>query len=134
MSYKRTDWLSGKPNSVKITRVDRGILGRVPTMPDGSQAPRTGPVVTTEIPFTLVAGVPQIIAANNPWRVGLMLQNKDPVTNLFFSFGPIASDISGFLTPNASILLDFICPTDQVSVFSLLAISGNFKDFSRSAE
>lgn len=134
MSYKRTDWLVGKPNSVKFTRIDRGILGRVPTNSDGSDAPRTGPVCTTEYPFTLIPGEPQIIAAANPWRVGMMLQNKDPVDNLFFSFGPIANELSGFLTPQATLLLDFICPSDQVSVFALVAISGNFKDFSRSAE
>ena len=133
MSYKRTDWLVGRPNSTKITRLDRGILGQVPTRADGSSA-RTGPICTTEYPFTLVPNEPQIIAAANPWRLGMMLQNKDPIANLFFSFGPVASVLSGFLVPGQVLLLDFICPTDQVSVFAAAAISGNYKDFSRSAE
>lgn len=132
--YKRTNWIPGKPNNVGVTRLDRGILGKVPTNADGSDAARTGPVVTTEIPFTLVPGEVQFIAAATPWRVGLMLQNKDPVDNLFYSFGTVANELSGFLTPRATIILDFICPTDQVTVFALVAISGNFKDFSRSAE
>jgi len=134
MSYKRVDWLSGRPNSVKVTRLDRGILGLVPGSVDGIPTERTGPMSTTEYPFTLVAGAPQIIAAANPWRLGMMLQNMDPIANLNFSFGPIASAISGFLVPGQLLLLDFVCPTDQVSVFAAVNISGNYKDFSRSAE
>ena len=134
MSYKRVDWLSGKPNSVKATRLDRGILGLVPAAADGGALERAGPVITVEYPFTLVPGVPQFIAAANPWRIGMMLQNMDPVANLNYSFGPVASATSGFLVPGQVLLLDFICPTDQVSVFAAVAISGNYKDFQRSAE
>lgn len=132
---RRVNWLSQAPNSVNVTRLDRGILGMVPAASPGvGPNARSGPVQTTEVPFTLVAGVPQIIAAANPWRVGMMLQNKDTVDNLFFSFGPIASALSGYLSPQGTLLLDFICPCDQVSVFATVAISGSYKDFSRSAE
>lgn len=134
MAYKRTDFLVGRPNSIKVTRLDRGILGAVPVNPDTGVPERTGPVSTAEYPFTLEVGVPQIIAAANPFRLGMMLQNKDPIANLFYSFGPVANELSGFLVPGQILLLDFICPCDQVSVFALAAISGNYKDFSRSAE
>lgn len=124
----RTNYLIPRANAAAVTRLDRGIANSRPdTGPPGS----VGPIVTTEIPFTLTPSALQILSATNPFRVGLMLQNKDPVNNLFYAFGVEADANSSFLSPGVVLLLDFICPIDQVSVFATVALSGHFRQFGR---
>lgn len=119
------DFLLGQAYDPKVTRLDRQPWG--PTPGNDSQ-PRTGPIVTAEIPFTLVGGAQaSVIAASDPNRKGLILQNKDPVDDLFYSFGALADETSTFIPPRSSILLDFVCPTDRISVFALVNISGVLK-------
>lgn len=126
---RRTNFLLEGAPSVPMTRLDRGVFrGSKPREP-GELA--TGPVRTGSVPFTLVAGIPQKIAAENLGRVGLILQNKDPTNNLFYEFGMEAGDYSTYLFPNSTILLDFVCPVDEVWVFASVALSGAFKQFGR---
>lgn len=107
--------------SVGVTRLDRTPFG--PAKGRDSQ-PRTGPITTTEIPFRLVAGQAIVIASQDPARTGLSLQNADPTNNLFYSFGRIADATSRFLTPGMVLLRDFNTPTDRISVFATVALSG----------
>lgn len=118
----QVDFLLGQSYDVKVTRLDREPWGP----PPGSDSqPRTGPIVTTEIPFTLVAGAPAVVlAANDPSRTGIVLQNADPTNNLFYAFGRLADATSRFLTPGQTLLRDFNCPTDRISVFATVNISG----------
>lgn len=106
---------------VGVTRLDRQPFGPAPGR---DSQPRTGPIVTTEIPFRLVAGQALVIASQDPARTGLSLQNADPTDNLFYSFGRIADETSRFLTPGMVLLRDFNTPTDRISVFALVDISG----------
>lgn len=116
------DFLLGQSYDVKVTRLDRTPWG----LAVGQESqPRTGPIVTTEIPFTLVANDPAtVLAASDPERTGLVLQNTDPTNNLFYAFGRLADATSRFLTPGQTLLRDFGCPTDRISVFATVNISG----------
>jgi hypothetical protein len=116
------DFLLEQTYGPKWTRLDRQPWG--PTPLQDSQ-PRTGPIVSTEIPFTLVGGaVAKVIASSDPERTGMMLQNADPVSNLFYAFGRLADATSRFLTPGMVLLRDFNCPTDRISVFAATNVSG----------
>lgn len=126
----RVDFLLGQSYDAKVTRLDREPWGPVPGQ---ESQPRTGPIVTTEIPFTLVPNVPQVLCANDPERTGVVLQNSDPVDNLFYAFGRLADATSRFLTPGQILLRDFNCPTDRISVFATVAISGSLAIEARSA-
>jgi hypothetical protein len=119
---EQVDFLLGQSYDIKVTRLDRTPWGP----PKGADSqPRTGPIVTTELPFTLVGGaVATVLASNDPSRTGLVLQNADPVNNLFYAFGRLADATSRFLTPGMVLLRDFNCPTDRISVFALVNISG----------
>ena len=97
---------------------------------------RTGPIRSNPVPFTLVANAPAIvIASQNPYRKGLILQNKDLIDILFVGFGTLA-DARGFqIAPlGGTTLLDFVCPTDTISVFATANISGYFVEFAPTAE
>jgi hypothetical protein len=119
---QNVDFLLGQSYDVRVTRLDRTPWG---LSPGQESQPRTGPIVTTEIPFTLVGGaVAIVIASSDPERTGLSLQNGDPVANLFYSFGRLADATSRFLTPGMVLLRDFNTPTDRISVFSLVNVSG----------
>lgn len=130
---QRTNFLIPGPNDIGQTRIDRGVLGARASRMQEAGILATGPVTTTEMPFRLEANVPQFISATNPNRIGLMLQNKDPTNNLFYSFGSEATADSTFLAPGVVLLLDFICPTDQISVFAQVALSGHYRQFGRAA-
>lgn len=128
----KTNWLVGSAYDPGVTRMDRGVIGYAPRQ-DGSLPTRNGPTRANGVPFTTVAGQVLIIAATNPYRTGLFLQNKDAVADLFYSFGQLADVTAALLPPRTSILLDFVCPTDQVSVFSVAAnITGYYADMSPS--
>jgi hypothetical protein len=125
---QRVDTLLGQSYDAKVTRMDRGVFG---PQPGGDSTPRTGPIVTANMPFTLVPNaVAIVIASQDPNRKALILQNKDPVANLFYEFGALADTTSTFLTPGMYLLLDFVCPTDRVTVFAVAAVSGSLKTMS----
>lgn len=117
----QVDFLLGQSYDAKVTRLDRQPWG--PTPGQDSQ-PRTGPIVTTEIPFQLEAGIPQVLCANDPARTGLMLQNLDPVENLYYAFGRIADQTSRVLEPGMVLLRDFNTPTDRITVFATANVQG----------
>ncbi len=92
---------------------------------DGKPAERAGPMRTTAVPFAVIANAsPIVIAVQNPWRKGLLIQNLDPTTNLSIGFGQLASANGFFLSPLGYILLDFTCPTDAISVFATANVNG----------
>lgn len=123
----KVDFLLGQSYDAKVTRLDRQPFG--PT-PGNDTEPRTGPILTASIPFRLVGGAPAIvIAAYDPNRKGFLLQNKDPVDDLFYEFGALADATSTVLPPRNGILFDFTTPCDRISVFSLVNISGCLKIF-----
>lgn len=117
------DFLLEQSYSPKVTRLDRQPWG--PT-PGQDNQPRTGPIVTVEVPFTLVANAVALqIASADPQRTMLILQNSDPVNNLFYAFGSLANATSRFLPPlGASVILDVSCPTDRITVFATANVSG----------
>ena len=108
------------------------------TRADGSSgpAPRTGPMRSNPVPFTLIGGAPAIvIASQNPYRKGLILQNKDLTNILYVGFGTLADLTSFQVAPlGGTALLDFVCPTDTISVFASANISGFFVEFAPIAE
>lgn len=127
----KVDFLLGQSYDVKVTRLDRTPWGLAPGQ---ENKPRTGPIVTTEIPFNLVGGAEAIVlAAADPERTGVVLQNTDPTNNLFYAFGRLADATSRFLTPGMVLLRDFNCPTDRISVFATVNITGALAVESRMA-
>jgi hypothetical protein len=103
---------------------------------DNGPIARTGPIRSNPVPFTLVANAPAIvIASQNAFRRGLMIQNKDLVNILYVGFGSLA-DLSSFqVAPlGGTTLLDFVCPTDTISVFATANLSGYYVDFAPIAE
>lgn len=127
----QVDFLIGQSYDVKVTRLDRTPWGLAPGQED---KPRTGPIQTTEIPFTLVGGaVAQVLASADPERTGLVLQNLDPIADLYYAFGRLADATSRKLTPGMVLLRDFNCPTDRISVFALVNVSGALATESRLA-
>ena len=129
----KADWLLPQAYDVKVTDF------RKPPFNSDSKAAQdagiipSGPIVSNEIPFRLVAGEPRLIAAGNTRRKGMMLQNLDPTDNLFYSFGPQATENSSFLPPGTTLLLDFICPVNSVWCFATVDLSGYYRDFANSA-
>lgn len=91
---------------------------------------RTGPMRSTPIPFAVVGNSPAIVVASqNPNRKGLMMKNLDLVDLLYVGFGTLA-DTNGFsIEPGQTVLLDFVCPTDAISVFSTANIRGFLVEF-----
>lgn len=128
----RTGTLIGGPSDANVTNLARRFNGR----PEGSSGTdsRTGPMRSTPIPFTLVANAPVVIAAMNPNRAGLLIQNLDPVGNLFVGFGVLADAFSLRLPPGGFMLLDFICPTDAISFFSTVNCAGYLCEWAKSYE
>jgi hypothetical protein len=103
-----------------------------------SQKPRKGPMRTTPIPFRLLANIPINILQANPHRKGLLIQNLDPVDNLYISYGLVV-DLTNFaqaffLGPLGYQLLDFVTPTDAVWIFATVNLSGNIQEFAQIAE
>lgn len=120
---ERVNYLLGTAYDVSVTRLDREPFGPAPGR---DTEKRTGPITTTEIPFQLVGGARAIvIASQDPNRTGLVLQNKDPTNNLYYAFGALADVNSRFLAPGVALLRDFNCPTDRISVFAAVDLSGS---------
>jgi hypothetical protein len=135
MSRVNIDYLLGQSYHPKVTRMDRPALGSRAVATASTGAPRTGPLRSNDIPFTLIANATSFnVSTSNPYRESLILQNKDPVANLFFRFGGPADASSAFLLPNQFMLLDVKCPTDPVFVFATANISGTFIEMARIAE
>lgn len=119
----RINYLLDQSYGVGVTRMDREPFGPAPGR--DSQV-RTGPITTTEIPFQLVGGAEAtVLASQDPSRTGMVLQNADPTNNLFYSFGALAGPTSRFLTPGQTLLRDFDCPKDRISVYAAVNISGS---------
>jgi len=96
---------------------------------------RTGPMRTAAVPFALTANAPAIvIAIQDPFRKGMLLQNLDPVTALFVGFGTLADANQFQLVANQTLLFDFVCPTDFISVFATANVRGYLATFSQIAE
>lgn len=114
--------LIGQSYSPGVTRLKRLFNAR---RGESGNEPRTGPMRSAPIPFRLVANAPAVvIAAQDPFRKGLLIQNLDATGDLFLGFG-ILADANGFRLPAGGVvLLDFICPTDTISVFSTVDCSG----------
>lgn len=93
-------------------------------------AERTGPMRSAPVPFALIGNAPPIIIApQDPNRKGLMIKNLDPVELLYVGFGTLA-DLNGFtIEPRQTMLLDFVCPTDAISVFATANVRGYFVAF-----
>lgn len=73
--------------------------------------------VTQTIPIGLIAGASQRVLVNNPRRTGVIIQNKDTVQQLNYSW---ANDLQLFglqIGPGGSVLLDFTCPSDALYLF-----------------
>ena len=123
-----------QPYDIEITDFALKFNGRKEG--DTSAPARTGPMRSNPVPFTLIANAPAIvICSQNPYRKGLMIQNKDLVDILYVGFGSLA-DIRAFqIAPlGGTALLDFICPTDTISVFATANISGFLVEFAPTAE
>ena len=96
---------------------------------------RTGPMRSNPVPFRIVANAsPIVIAAQNPYRKGLVLQNLDPTDNLYIGFGTLADVGSFYLLPLQTIILDFVCPTDTISAFATASIGGYLLEMAPIAE
>lgn len=117
-------------NGPNVTSLRREYNGRGV---DGAPLPRTGPMRGNPVPFAVVANAAAVvIAAMNPNRKGLLIQNLDPAQNLFVGFGTLA-DANGFaLGPLGYILLDFVCPTDTISVFATANVRGYMLEMAQS--
>lgn len=128
----KADWLIGQSYDVKVTDLRKTPFNDDTRRNQDAGIIPDGPIVSNEVPFRLVAGQPRLIAAGNRRRKGMMLQNLDATDNLFYSFGPQATESSSFLTPGATLLLDFICPINSVWCFATVNLSGYYRDFANS--
>lgn len=97
----------------------RRRFNNVPVGPNGEPLTRTGPLRSAPAPFSLVANAPALVVAPaDPNREALLIQNCDPVANLFVGFGVLADANGFFIGPLGYLLEDVKCPTDQISVFA----------------
>ncbi len=116
----------------QITRMGGGYFGS--TRGESQIAgPRTGPVRTVPLTVTLNPNESFVLAQADDNRVGLVLVNLDPTNALFYNFGGAASILTGRLNATQTLLLDFTCPTDQVSVFAAAQQTLYFAAMTRSA-
>jgi len=79
---------------------------------------------TYTLPVLLTAGVPLRILPANFRRTGLIIQNRDPATALFYAFGNAADSNSLSIAAGGTVLLDFTTPRDEVW---LLAVGSNLQ-------
>jgi hypothetical protein len=119
------------PSASDIEVTDFSLKFNTRPAGESGPAPRTGPMRANPVPFTLIANAPAIvIASQNAFRKGLMIQNKDLIDILYVGFGSLADIRSFQVAPlGGTVLLDFICPTDTISVFATANISGFFVEF-----
>ena len=88
--------------------------------------------VSNTTPVQLVANAASVrVLPQNPRRTGLLIQNKDPVADLFIGFGQQANINSLSVAPGGYILLDFTCPNSEVYAFATSNIQAVFVDMSR---
>lgn len=91
--------------------------------------------VSNTTPFVLVGNAPPVRALpRNDRRVGILIQNLDPTTDLRYSFGNGMSEngTGGLLcVPRGSILLDFTTPPDELYLFSTANITVMVMDVTR---
>lgn len=126
------NWLLPQAYDVSVTNLRKPAFNDRGASAAASGATRNGPVMSNDLPFSLVANEPYNLAAGNPYRVGMMLQNCDPTNNMFYSFGAVATPNSKFLTPGQTLLLDFVCPCDSVWALATVALSGVFTEMVKS--
>lgn len=69
-------------------------------------------------PVQLVGNTPFRALPNNPRRTGLILQNRDAATPLFFSFAGTADANAASLSAGATLLLDFTTPATELWLFA----------------
>ncbi len=75
--------------------------------------------LTSTTPYVLVGLAPAVRALpRNPRRVGLLIQNKDPGADLFYSLGNNLSGDGIIIPPRGSVLFDFTTPPDEVYLYS----------------
>lgn len=129
----KADWLLPQTYDVKVTSLKKLPFNADTKRNQDAGIMPTGPIVSNEIPFILVANEARLIAAGNTRRKGLMLQNLDATDNLFYSFGPEANGSSSFLAPGQVLLLDFLCPVNSVWAFATVNLSGYYRDFTNSS-
>lgn len=114
------------PNVTDLSDAFRGRPSNAPMIVPQS------PMTTGSVPFTLVANQAYLLLNNNPRRKGLLIENLDSTATLYIGFAQIADIFSFQLPPLGAMLLDFVCPTDQISAFATANISGVCLEFSRS--
>lgn len=108
----------------EITDFALKFNGRLASDPAGPIA-RDGPIRAAPIPFALIGNAPAIvIASQDAYRKALFIKNLDPVANLYIGFGTLADTNGLALDPLGYILLDFVCPTDTISVFATANVRG----------
>lgn len=96
-----------------------------PQNPDGSAPVRDGPIRTTPIPFAVEANAPaKVIASQDAFRKGLLIKNLDATELLYVGIGSLADTNGLAVNPGGTILFDFICPTDTISVFATANVRG----------
>ena len=88
--------------------------------------------VSNTTPVQLVANAASVrVLPQNPRRTGLLIQNKDPVSDLFIGFGQKATINSLSVAPGGYVLLDFTTPNSEVYAFATANIQAVFVDMSR---
>lgn len=129
----KADWLTPQSYDVRVTSLRNPFNAKSAALQNAG-IPNTGPIRSNEIPFRLVAGVARLITTGNRNRKALMMQNLDPIDNLFYSFSVKATAFTSFLTPGQYVLLDFVCPIDSVWAFATANISGFYREMAPGAE
>ena len=124
-------WLNNRPYSETpvFNATGRGGTTSVPGATDYSTAAGamvaaptwTNPVVFTAFPFS--AGTAQskpspLIVPANAQRCAILIQNLSGVSNLYVNFGgPANANLGVLLVPDGSMLLDVVCPNNDVYIF-----------------
>jgi hypothetical protein len=114
------------PSITKIDDDDIDVMKPVPGKPG-----EAGPVTTNPIVGQLAAGVAVQVLPANANRVGLLVQNLDTTAALNYAFGLVAGPQSKFLPAGGVLLLDFVTPTDTLSLFSASSILFGVDEFQR---
>jgi hypothetical protein len=85
-----------------------------PGTPDGFK----NRIITNTTPAQLVGGVSLRLLARNTARKGIMIQNIDAAAVVRYSFGNDMGANGLQIAAGAAHLYDFVCPPDELYVFS----------------